>query len=782
MMEITKFDHKLNKVDGKVYVIEEEIRMPDGGVYEAPLQHDNITVSTLNVYTGSKLTGDRIQTYALSTPSLTPWKRIIRIQTGAPVVYISYETDGDTVEADDVNSLQDAVVGTQEGVNAEESRALAAEKALDVAVKAEAARAGAAEKKLGEDLAAETGRAQNREAEITRNLAAEESRALMAEASIRDGLEAEESRAAAKETELQGNIDAHRAAVAGEVQALKAADAALDEKKADAADMNRELGNRYTKDQVFTKEEVLKKVEDLIGAAPETLDTFREIADALGNDPNFAATIMNLLAGKVDKEAGKQLTSNDYSNSEKALLADVNAKKHTHGNKAVLDKVTQALLDAWSAAYSHVSDAVKHVTAAERAAWNDAGSKKHTHGNKTVIDKLTQAMLDKLAGIAAGAEVNVQPDWNVTDTGSDAFIKNKPSSLPASDVPAWAKAAAKPAYSWTEIGGRPASFPPASHTHAKSQITDMPTKVSQFTNDAGYITQSDVDTSQNHTHVNKTVLDKVTQAMLDKLAGIAEGANKYIHPATAGNKHIPSGGAASQILRWSADGTAVWGADNNTDTKMTQINTTGSADYRLLLSANANDTTETNTGRKSANFRANPSTGEFYAKGFRRVDITGQTVDINTLNLSAGAPQIMRYIERTTGGAANITNLPLAGQPFLLEVEIIRWASVTDYITMQTFRSVSNKAAEYVRFCTNGTWSGWVTRVFTDTKYTHPNSGAAAGTYRSVTVNAQGHVTGGSNPTTLAGYGITDAAAKSHNHDGVYLKKGAMKWADLGGG
>ena len=48
--------------------------------------------------------------------------------------------------------------------------------------------------------------------------------------------------------------------------------------------------------------------------------------------------------------------------------------------------------------------------------------------------------------------------------------------------------------------------------------------------------------------------------------------------------------------------------------------------------------------------------------------------------------------------------------------------------------------------------------------YTHPNSGVAAGTYKSVTVNAQGHVTAGSNPTTLAGYGITDAASKSHTH------------------
>jgi hypothetical protein len=41
--------------------------------------------------------------------------------------------------------------------------------------------------------------------------------------------------------------------------------------------------------------------------------------------------------------------------------------------------------------------------------------------------------------------------------------------------------------------------------------------------------------------------------------------------------------------------------------------------------------------------------------------------------------------------------------------------------------------------------------------YTHPDSGVIAGTYKSVTVNSEGHVTGGTNPTTLSGYGITDA-------------------------
>ena len=42
------------------------------------------------------------------------------------------------------------------------------------------------------------------------------------------------------------------------------------------------------------------------------------------------------------------------------------------------------------------------------------------------------------------------------------------------------------------------------------------------------------------------------------------------------------------------------------------------------------------------------------------------------------------------------------------------------------------------------------------------NSGATAGTYKSVTVDAKGRVTAGTNPTTLSGYGITDAAPSTH--------------------
>lgn len=202
----------------------------------------------------------------------------------------------------------------------------------------------------------------------------------------------------------------------------------------------------------------------------------------------------------------------------------------------------------------------------------------------------------------------------------------------------------------------------------------------------------------------------------------------------AGLVPAPAAGKQASYLR--GDGT--WAVPTNTDTKTTQTNTTTSADYRILLSQNANDTTETQGARKSTNFRANPSTGALYAKGYDRVDITGQTLNINTLTLSAGSPEIMRYIEKTNGGAANITNIPVEDAPFILDIELIRWASATDYVTMQTFRSISQKTYEYVRYCTSGTWSSWTTRVFTDTKYSNMTAATASAAGKAGLVPAPG--------------------------------------------
>lgn len=206
-MEVSQFSEKLNKVDGNIYVIEEEVHLVDG-VYEAELQHDNMIETTLSVWTGPKLTGNRLESYTLSTPSLAPWKRIIRVYADVPVVYISYETDGDTVEGDDINRIQTAMVGTQEALNGEEERALGAEKALTADLQMEIGRARQEEGHLGERIDVEAGRAQEAERKLTKDLAAETQRAQHAEKTNADNLDSEVTRAHGAEKTLTDNLAA----------------------------------------------------------------------------------------------------------------------------------------------------------------------------------------------------------------------------------------------------------------------------------------------------------------------------------------------------------------------------------------------------------------------------------------------------------------------------------------------------------------------------------------------------------------------------------------------
>lgn len=56
----------------------------------------------------------------------------------------------------------------------------------------------------------------------------------------------------------------------------------------------------------------------------------------------------------------------------------------------------------------------------------------------------------------------------------------------------------------------------------------------------------------------------------------------------------------------------------------------------------------------------------------------------------------------------------------------------------------------------------------------HANSGVTAGTYKSVTVDVKGHVTAGTNPTTVAGYGITDAVTS------IGTSGNTLTWAKAG--
>ncbi|MBJ8795421.1 phage tail protein, partial [Citrobacter freundii] len=60
--------------------------------------------------------------------------------------------------------------------------------------------------------------------------------------------------------------------------------------------------NNDNSKKLATTEFVAKALAALAGSAPETLDTLKELADALGNDPNFATTVLNKLAEKLAKD------------------------------------------------------------------------------------------------------------------------------------------------------------------------------------------------------------------------------------------------------------------------------------------------------------------------------------------------------------------------------------------------------------------------------------------------------------------------------------------------
>ena len=61
-----------------------------------------------------------------------------------------------------------------------------------------------------------------------------------------------------------------------------------------------EVDNKDADGLQAAKEYAAQKVAEIVGSAPETLDTLNELAAALGNDPNFATSIMALIGGKAD--------------------------------------------------------------------------------------------------------------------------------------------------------------------------------------------------------------------------------------------------------------------------------------------------------------------------------------------------------------------------------------------------------------------------------------------------------------------------------------------------
>jgi len=134
----------------------------------------------------------------------------------------------------------------------------------------------------------------------------------------------------------------------------------------------------------------------------------------------------------------------------------------------------------------------------------------------------TAADITKLSGIQAGAEVNVQSDWNQTTTTADDYIKNKPSLAAVATSGAYADLSGTPTLatvatsgSYNDLANKPtiptvnnatltiqkngtavSTFTANASSNVTANIT-VPTKTSDLTNDSSYATTSDVTNAVN---------------------------------------------------------------------------------------------------------------------------------------------------------------------------------------------------------------------------------------------------------------------------------------------
>lgn len=105
-----------------------------------------------------------------------------------------------------------------------------------------------------------------------------------------------------------------------------------------------------------------------------------------------------------------------------------------------------------------------------------------THVYDATISRTANTVLAAPNGKAGSASFRALVAADIPSI-TKSKITDFPSSLPASDVYAWAKASSKPSYSWSEITGKPSTYTPSSHNHTVIQGTSSTSAVPGKAND-----------------------------------------------------------------------------------------------------------------------------------------------------------------------------------------------------------------------------------------------------------------------------------------------------------
>ena len=203
-----------------------------------------------------------------------------------------------------------------------------------------------------------------------------------------------------------------------------------------------------------------------------------------------------------------------------------------------------------------------------------------------------------------------------------------------------------------------------------------------------------------------------------------------------------------------------------TDANVTQTATTTSAAYEILFSATADNTTRTEGARKTSTFTYNPSTKALSTGGtVNGLTLSAQTTGFKisggttskTLTVGADYTLAAACAKGVTDNSTNAdvtssdTNL-ITGRTLYYQLAKKGYTTNTGTVT-----SITLKAGTGISLDTDNTA---ITTQGTRT-ISLASGVATAGTYRSVTVDTYGRVTAGTNPTTISGYGITDAYISS---------------------
>ena len=420
---------KLNKRELPYVIADEAFPLADGkGV--GYLAHDNVDAGSIEIFTQPGRAGERVRNFTVTVPEDAAWKLQLQVFAAAEVVYVSYESGGDTVEAEDINLLQQAAgdlaaaleweTGKRDAHEARQDNPHAVTKSqvgldrVDNTADADKPVSTAQQAALDAVAAAAAG-------QLSAHERAQDNPHAVTKSQV--GLDRVDNTPDADKpvsTAQQAALDAVATAAAGQL-ALHTGDAV----RHITAEERITWGDKYTRAEVDNKfsahenavdwKESVDTYADLAATYPVpergwTVNVLEDATTYRWNGTEWVGISANVIP-KATTEVDGLLTMED-----KALLDDAAAKRHEHGNKSVLDAITAALVAAWSSAVEHISDAVRHVTAAERTRWDTVtGKVDKVEGKGLSANDYTDAEKSKLGGMDAGANKYVHPDSHPAD-------------------------------------------------------------------------------------------------------------------------------------------------------------------------------------------------------------------------------------------------------------------------------------------------------------------------------------------------------------------------------